>query len=347
MPCYSPLKGWRDDETGGIQFRPSSGAREMEVACGQCLGCRLDRSRMWAFRIVHEASLYQFECGNSFVTLTYRDQIECNDEQLANGFHIPDDWSLHKAHFQKFMKRLRKVFPQKIRFFHCGEYGQTCKHGLSLVDVGCPLCNVGRPHYHAILFNCSFPDLEKYSQVNGEDRFTSPLLEKIWKYGFVDVGQVTFESAAYVARYCLKKVTGAAADDYYLSVDLNGEARFLEPEYCTMSRGRACGRHDTIAQGIGAGCKDCSGGIGRRWYEAYKEDLFPSDEVPVPGSGVFKKVPRYYAELFEDENPLGMEEIKELRKKFREEHASEYSPSRLMAKYKCQKARAELLKRTV
>ena len=117
MPCYSPLKGWKDIDTGGIRFDRSNCHTKMEVACGQCLGCRLDRSRMWAYRIVHEAGLHELECGNSFITLTYRDRIECNLEQLQKGYQIPDDWSLHKSHFQKFMKRLRKVFAQKIRFF--------------------------------------------------------------------------------------------------------------------------------------------------------------------------------------------------------------------------------------
>jgi len=176
MPCYSPLKGWKDKDSGGIRFtRDGSCAEEMEVACGQCLGCRLDRSRMWAMRIVHESTLHEPDGGNCFVTLTYRDRGECTVEQLEEGWHVPDDWSLHKSHFQKFMKRLRKhLSPQKVRFFHCGEYGNRCKHGIDLELVGCPLCNVGRPHYHACLFNCSFTDLVAYGSHNGELRYTSP-----------------------------------------------------------------------------------------------------------------------------------------------------------------------------
>jgi len=327
MPCYSPLKGWKDSETGGIKFRAEGASTRMEVACGQCLGCRLDRSRMWAARIVHEASLHEFERGNCFVTLTYRDEVECTYEQLANGYHIPSDWSLHKSHFQKFMKRLRKHFaPDKIRFFHCGEYGNRCKHGLDLELVGCPMCNVGRPHYHAILFNCSFDDLEVYSEKLGEPRYTSPTLEKIWKYGFVDVGEVTFESAAYVARYCLKKVNGVMGDDHYMQTDLDGCASWVAPEYSTMSR---------------------RPGIGKEWFDKYSSDCFPSDEVPVPGSGVFKKVPRYYAELFETADPLSYEQIKEMRLKFRKENADEYTPQRLMSKYKVKKAQVNLLKRNI
>ena len=328
MPCYSPLKGWKDPDTGGIVFKRSGNVREtMEVACGQCLGCRLDRSRMWAMRIVHESSMHEYDRGNCFITLTYRDKLECDEDQLEEGWYIPDDWSLHKSHFRNFMKRLRKHFaPHRIRFFHCGEYGNTCKHRIDLEHVGCPLCNVGRPHYHAALFNCSFDDLEPYGSSMGQLRYTSPTLEKIWKYGNVDVGELNFESAAYIGRYCLKKVTGDKADDHYMQIDMDGCATWVEPEYCTMSR---------------------NPGLGKDFYTMYKTDMFPSDEVPVPGQGVYKKVPRYYEELFKLTNPLSLEEIKEVRQKFREEHSDEYTPERLMDKYKVKKAQVDMLKRTL
>ena len=347
MPCYSPLKGWKDEETGGIKFRPDDSREEMEVACGQCLGCRLDRSRMWAMRIVHESSLYETTGGNCFVTLTYRDKHECDDAQLDGRFHIPDDWSLDKTHWQLFMKRLRKAFaPQKVRFYMCGEYGNRCKHRIDLDRVVCPLCNVGRPHYHACLFNCSFPDMVAYSSgVDGSPRYTSPFLESIWKYGFVDVAPLTYDTAAYVARYCLKKVNGAMADDYYMSYDLDGVVTFLTPEFALMSRGHTCKLHRGMP--YQADCEKCSRGIGRAWYDQYKSDLFPSDEIPVPGAGVFRGMPRYYDELFKVQEPLTMEEIKAVRKKFRLAHGDEYTPERLMSKYKVAKARTSLLVRSL
>ena len=327
MPCYSPLKGWKDFNTGGITFRREFGYEKMEVACGQCLGCRLDNSRMWAMRIAHEASVHEYNGGNCFVTLTYRDKIECDAEQLRMGYHVPDDWSLHKSHFREFMKRLRKVVdPQRIKYFVAGEYGQRCKHGIQLDLVDCPLCNVGRPHYHACLFNLSFPDLESYQCDNGVMRYTSPLLEKIWRYGFVDVGELNYESAAYVARYCLKKVNGNMADEHYRQCDIDGNCVWVTPEFALMSRGARKGAR----------------GLGYEWFERYKEDVFPSDEVPVPGSGVFKGVPRYYDELFKDSNPVAFEEIKKLREKFKKEHSADYTPERLMAKYKVAKAKQKL-----
>ena len=344
MPCYSPLKGWKDDETGGIKFRRDGAKEEMEVACGQCLGCRLDRSRMWAMRIVHESLMHEITGGNCFVTLTYRDPIECTPEQLEDGYHVPVDWSLTPKHFRDFMKRLRHwvfspnglgrepefdddgLLTNGVRFYHCGEYGRHCKHGFDLDYIRCPECKLGRPHYHACLFNMSFHDLESYGSHNGELRYTSPSLERIWKYGFVDVGELNFESAAYVARYILKKITGPMADDHYLSFLDDGTGVWLTPEYTTMSR---------------------RPGIGKDFYDKYRGDMFPHDHVPVPGSGVFKKVPRYYQELFAIEDPITMEEIKALRQKFRDEHADDYTPERLMDKYKVKRAQVQLLKRTV
>mgnify|MGYP006902734804 CR=1 FL=1 len=193
----------------------------MEVACGQCLGCRLDYSRVWAMRIVHESTMHELDGGNCFVTLTYRDPIECSMDQLEKRLYVPDDWSLHPKHFTNFMKRLRKYFePQKIRFFYVGEYGRKCKHGIDLESVNCPLCFVGRPHFHACLFNLSFDDLEAYQSDGGVMRYTSPTLEKIWGYGFVDVGELNFASASYVAGYVLKKVKGIKQPDHYMTVEI-------------------------------------------------------------------------------------------------------------------------------
>ena len=206
MPCYSPLKGYRCGETGRLLFKGANAENYMEVACGQCIGCRLDNSRMWAARCVHESTMPEHIRGNKFVTLTYRPLEECTKEQKEGGKYIQDRWSLEKSHFQKFMKRLRKSRTgDKIKFFQAGEYGRICKHGIDLEKVKCPLCKHGRPHHHALLFNVEFPDLEIYSTKDGVNRYTSKELEKIWGYGFVDVGEVTFQSAAYTARYILKK----------------------------------------------------------------------------------------------------------------------------------------------
>jgi hypothetical protein len=334
MPCYSPLKGYKCNETGGIKFRKDKASEaNMEVACGQCIGCRLDRSRMWAIRIVHESSLYEHGHGNSFITLTYRPKERCTAEELKKERYCPEDWSLRPQDFTKFMKRLRQMIDrgkitgsngQRIKYFQCGEYGSICKHGIDLSKVKCPMCKLGRPHHHAILFNIEFKDLEEYPSRDGKIRYTSPELSEAWGYGLVDVGTVTYQSAAYVGRYIMKKVTGDIAEDHYRNVDEYGVARDLQPEYCSMSNG-----------------------IGLEWYNKYKDDLWPSDEVPVPGEGVVKKVPRYYEEILKKVDEQLLEEIKEERLKYREENAEEYTPERLMDKYKVKKRQIETLGRSL
>ncbi len=316
MPCFSPLKGWKSASTGGLTFkRAESASTRMEVACGSCLGCRLDNSRMWAMRIVHEATLHESSGGSSFVTLTYRDD------------DLPNDWGLSKRDFTLFMKKLRKA-SSKLRYFMVGEYGDVCRHGKSISDgmlspAVCG-CRVGRPHYHAILFGKTFEDLEVCGGRRDIVYYTSKKLEEIWGLGFVQVGDVTMQSAGYTARYCLKKMTGAYAPDWYENIDDDGVVHQVQQEYATMSR---------------------RPGLGAEWFKRFSSDCFPSDEVPVPGTGIIKKVPRYYADIFEKEEPEVLEEVKLARKKFRTEHIEEYTPERLKSKYVIKKRQIEFLKR--
>jgi hypothetical protein len=341
MGCDSPLKGWKNPETGGIQFRRDGAREEMEVGCGSCLGCNMDYRRMWAMRIAHEAAMYEYSGGNSFITLTYRDPKDCSIKQLEDRKHVPNDWSLSKRHYQLFMKRLRKELKKReIRYFAAGEYGRKCKHGIDLERNDCPLCNCGRPHFHACLFGVSFDDLEAYQSDGGIMRYTSPTLERIWGYGFVDVGDVTYASAAYTAGYVLKKVRGVKSDFHYCTYDLDGVVTWIQPEFVLMSRGKTCKLHRGMPYQVD--CPNCTRGIGRDWLERFADDVFPSDEVPVAGYGVVKGVPRYYYEWLKNEKPEMYEQVKAIRNKFMEEHADEYTYERLLAKHKCKKARQNL-----
>ncbi len=307
MACYAPLKGYKDPISGGLVFYKTS--TPLQVACGQCLGCRTDRTLMWAMRIVHEAHLHECNC---FITLTYRNRDECNAEQLKNGYYVPRDYSLNKQHFQRFIKRLRKHFPQKIKYFHCGEYGDENK----------------RPHYHACLFNCSFEDQEIYDNTEGRGLYASPLLERLWPYGFSTIGELNFETASYTAGYILKKITGAMARDEYLRSDEYGVCYWVLPPYTTMSLGHKR-----------------PGGIGADFYKKYSSDFFPSDESPVPGKGVIKKVPRYYADIYADISPEGMGTVKEIRAAFMHEHREDFTLERLKDKYICARAAQSRKKR--
>ncbi len=302
MACYSPLKGFKNTSGALVFKRSSNTVGKMEVACGQCLGCRVDRTLMWAMRITHEACMHEYDQGNCFVTFTYRSKDECTAKQIKNGHHIPADYSLNYYHFRDFIKRLRRHFPQKIRYFHCGEYGEE---------------NL-RPHYHACLFNCSFDDQFVYQQEQGITTYESETLSNLWPFGFCTIGELNFETASYTAGYILKKINGNQALDTYLRNDEYGVAFWVKSPYTTMS---------------------LKPGIGAEFYEKFKTDFFPSDESPIPGKGIIKKVPRYYTELLQHSDAGLHRQIKDARQVFIRDHREDFTPERLMDKYTCARAR--------
>lgn len=136
--------------------------------------------------------------SSAFVTLTY-------DQE-----HVPRDGSVKPGDVQLFMKRIReRLSPSRIRFYLVGEYGE----------------NTLRPHYHAALFGVT-------PCVRGRTEHRLPsccgpcdLVRDSWGLGGIDVGQLTPQSAAYIAGYVTKKKT--KADDPRLF----GRA----PEFARMS----------------------------------------------------------------------------------------------------------------
>lgn len=297
MTCYSPLSAWRVEGQNKLAFSEPRRAyirEKLQVPCGQCIGCRLERSRQWAIRCMHEAQLHKFNC---FITLTFAPE------------HLPNPPTLDVRDFQLFMKRLRKKFGDGIRFFHCGEYGEK----------------FGRPHYHACLFGFDFPDKVLWRQVNGSNLYTSKILEDLWPFGFSTIGDVTFESAAYVARYIMKKVTGSASDAHYTRVDAStGEFYELKPEYVTMSR----------RPGIASG-----------WFDKFKSDVYPHDYVVVRGRKM--RPPRFYDNKFKLLSPLDFEEVQFQREQDAKLHLDNNTTERLNVRREVQEARLTKLVRSL
>ncbi len=209
MTCYHPQHGYYAKGGGWTRSRKNGYIdRPLDVPCGGCIGCRLDKSKQWAIRCMHEASQHK---QNSYITLTYNDQ------------NLPYDGSVNLIHFQNFIKRLRKSLePKTIRFYHCGEYGDK----------------TNRPHYHALIFGHEWPDVKYYKDTkNGDKLYTSESLNSKWGFGNCYIGLVTYESAGYCARYIMKKQTGKAAETAYIHIDeITGEIYERAPEYSTMSR---------------------------------------------------------------------------------------------------------------
>lgn len=193
MQCSNPFM--RVDST----LKPLSYLKKRRITqnfkyafpCGQCLNCRINQSRLWANRIVLEqkASRHSY-----FVTLTY------DDEHLPyNDYNEP---ILVKSHLQKYIKRIRKGHHAKLRYFAVGEYGS----------------HTWRPHYHLTIFT--------------QSDFSENLLEKKWAdsegnpLGFSFVGDVSPQSANYIAGYIKKKALPSYRD----------ELGIRPPEFSTMSK---------------------------------------------------------------------------------------------------------------
>lgn len=282
MPCYHPLTAYRsreyNPETGryGMTFNATKALVEgssMQLPCGRCSGCRLERSRQWAIRCEHESQLHNQNC---FINLTYARE------------HLPADYSVHVRPLQLFFKRLRKSLgSHKIRFFACGEYGD-----LNL-----------RPHFHALIFNYDFADKVFFKKERDYTLYTSQKLSLLWPYGFTTLGDITFESAAYVARYNMKKINGPAAAEYYLRQHPHNLTwHHVEPEFLVMSR---------------------RPGIGMSWLKKFKSDVYPDDFVLSRGQKMLP--PRFYDQQLTEEE---LTEVKRRRATGGLVHGSKANASR-------------------
>lgn len=296
MPCYHPLTGYRTAGGDVVFVERGDIVSQLDIPCGRCIGCRLERSRMWATRIMFEAQLHK---SNSFLTLTYDDA------------HCPYPPSLNYPDVQLFLKRLRKRLAKPVRFYCVGEYGEQN----------------ARPHYHMILFGHDFREDRVPWRLSDQNMlYRSATLESLWPLGHSSIGDVTFESAAYCARYVLKKVTGDLADVHYRFVDAEtGEVSMRVPEFCRMS---------------------LKPGIGGAWFDKYSSDVYSGHDFVVI-NGRKCKPPRYFDKLYKRLSRDDFVELKEARELRGYSQRAENLPSRLAVREEVQKAAIRNLKRKI
>lgn len=254
-----------------------------KIPCGKCIGCRLAYSREWANRIMLEMKKYDGDvCW--FITLTYDDEhIPHKTMQNQITSEMKQTSTLVKADVQNFMKRLRekyeRVYQHKgIRFFLAGEYGETTE----------------RPHYHACIFNLPIMDELKLVKKNelGQPIWTSEEIEKIWGKGFIAIAKLCWETAAYTARYIMKKQKGPDASDYY-------QQKGQLPEFTLMSR---------------------KPGIAQDYYLQNMDKIYKNDEIALKNGEKTQKIkpPKYYDKLYDIDHHDEMKIIKLRRKKIQE-----------------------------
>lgn len=291
MSCYHPLYrieltneiGYKITKRGKMtnksiilsEYEAKKYKNAIPIPCGQCIGCRLDYSRMWANRITLEAKDWKPEtCW--FITITYNNEniptktiknIKTNDIKIST--------TLDKNDLRLFIMRLRRHYEytynhQGIRYYACGEYGET----------------TNRPHYHICFFNLPiFTELKEIKKNElGQMIWTNDEIQKIWGKGFIAIAHQSWETAAYTARYMLKKQKGKDAKWYY-------ESEGKIPEFTTMST------HP---------------GIAKNYYDTNKKKIYENDEIIIAkGEKTLKiKPPKYYDNLYDIENHEEMEEIK-------------------------------------
>lgn len=270
--------------------------KDIPLPCGKCTGCKLEYSRQWAVRLVHEKHQHK---KSSFITLTMSDDYllktrthatRTRDNKIINASLDPDE-------LQLFTKRLNqdciRVYGEGIKYYACGEYGDKTK----------------RPHYHIAVYGEDFADdrqFWKHAQ-SGYPLWRSSRLKRLWPHGDADIGELTFESAAYIARYIMKKMTGTKAADHYRR-EIEGQEIWLEPEFNRMSR---------------------RPGLAREWFLANKADVFPSDQIISRGHPA--KPPRYYDKLLEMLAPYEHETMK-LARENAPRNPEDQTPARLEAR---------------
>lgn len=256
---------------------------------------------------MHEADLSDENC---FLTLTFNDD------------HVPSVDSFRYDEFQAFMKRLRQYVRRrdiasglpkekwhKVRFYMCGEYGEKSF----------------RPHYHALIFGFDFPDKVPL-RYSGHSLYSrSADLEKLWTFGNSVIGQVTFESAAYVARYVMKKVNGKRHGEHYREkgvVDSDGVVQAAVPEFSRMS----------LRPGIGAG-----------WIDKFTTDVYPSGRVVSRGREF--KSPRYYDMRIKAVDPDVIEELALVREVEGRKRFADNTDERLAVRRRVAEAKVRLSRR--
>lgn len=244
---------------GGVAFTVADGYsdRHLELPCGKCIGCRLKKVREWAIRCVHEGQMHE---RNSYITLTYSEK------------NLPRNGSLNVCDWQMFAKRMRKRLGP-FRFFMCGEYGEEN----------------GRPHHHAIIFGQDFgKDRYEWPVSSKHMSWRSPTLESLWPMGQSLIDELTFDSAAYVASYIMKKIGGDQAEEHYRRVDPDtGEVFAVKPEFVTMSRRK---------------------GLATTWFEKFWRDVYPEDVCVMNGRKF--RPPIFYDLKMEKKDPEMWEQIR-------------------------------------
>ena len=161
----------------GVNMDKCTDMRKLYVpyGCGKCIECVTQRRNSWIIRLTEELKEHK---NSYFVTLTFDDKslsalYKDADEKHANG--------VATLAVRRFCERWRKKYRKSVRHWLITELGDER----------------GRIHLHGILF--TDVDIET--------------IRKIWKYGFIRVGEYCNEqSIGYITKYMLKGASESHVD---------------------------------------------------------------------------------------------------------------------------------------
>lgn len=200
-----------------------------------------------------------------------------------NDKYLPADYSLRSWHLQDFWKRVRHALDREAEFFD-GVFAGAEAPRFKYYAAGEYGDENFRPHYHATVFGLplrKLGDLTYHAKSKDFVLYRSDWLERLWPWGFSTVAEMSFETAAYVARYCTKKVFKDGPIAY-------AEAGIL-PERSWISKG-----------------------LGRSWYEEFAAETWRDDYI-VNSRGHQMAVPRTYMRWLEKQDLQRADAIKKAR----------------------------------
>lgn len=246
------------------------------IPCGHCIECRLAYARDKATQLSLEKLNPEYGNAESwFLTLTYDDlHIPTHHTINEETGELFEGTSVNPRDMQLFWKRLRKHYKdKKIRYLNVMEYGEK----------------TGRPHAHAIAFGIPLDQSQFIKRGNnnqGDPIWTSKEINDIWQNGEVIIGEATFQSMSYVARYTMKKIKAQYDDWYYQS---QGKRK----EWLSMSDD-----------------------IGKWYYDLHKDEIYKTDTVPIKDNhGNLCKPPKSYDRFYKRDNPKEWKRVQAKREK--------------------------------
>lgn len=334
MSCTKPLHGYvssHNHPSGKTKFTfdvaKSIDGKVMYIPCGSCDSCCMKQAAVKGFQSELEASMNgDYGDHNTYLTVTFDNE------------HLAPDLGLHHEDWQEFAQALRDKErsdakkenrkPATIKFSMCGEYGKASARNNW----------IARPHFHAIIFNYKFDDVEPESTNDfGQILYSSESCATLWGRGNIKIGEVSSASANYVARHNDKKLTNGKNR---ILVDAEGKRYMMIWNSNTGKRNRVRPEYSQSSN---------RPGIGKKWYDKFKSDIYEvaprgliscghyADFPQIKASQHYRLPPPYFDTLFERENPAAMAEIKAARVVEAQTHAADNTHERLETKAKIAK----------